>query len=96
MATLHTSTAVIFTNRLRGVKTCSLYTKGASEGSVSLPQQWVSKDVPYQSQIIPDRRIIDVEREILHHREMLSGYSAWRVLVRVKGEFALGVAETWH
>ena len=40
IATLHTSTAVIFTKRLRGVKTCSLYTKGL----VSLARHFPSSE----------------------------------------------------
>ena len=76
---LQTITAVMFTNRLRGVKTCNLCTTvahacGGFSGKFGLfHPQGVFRDVPYESQIIPDGRVIRVEREILHYGKLLSG-----------------------
>jgi hypothetical protein len=69
---LHTRIAVIFTSRLRGVKTCSLCNRGFRTcGGPSKPSllhpRWGFKDMPYEGKIIPDDRVICIEREIFHH-----------------------------
>jgi len=77
-AILQTITAVMFTNRLRGVKTCNLCTTVPRGWRVDGLARSVASpgrvpDVPYKSQIIPNGRVIRVEREIFHHGKLLSG-----------------------